>query len=135
MSWFNFNTKKPRKIDIEFERELNKYYERIRTVTTREQASKIPPDFDEVKEDEKELRRHPENEDFARLGRIRIIPSSLNIDPANPPQRLTKPKPARVSKNKGKEYTHGEMETIYRLHNPVEKQRLTEKKKAVKNDK
>ena|SRR4249919_1548282 len=129
MSWFNFHNKdgKPRKIDIEFEDELNRYYAHIRSVTTPEQASEIPPDVDEFREDRSELKTHPENEDFARLGLVKVIPSALYIDPANPPQKITEPKHKRSSKIRDKEYTNIEMETIYKLNNPTEKQRLTEK--------
>jgi len=134
MSWFNFyniNGNKPRKIDIEFEDELSRYYTHIRSVTTAEQASEIPPDIDEFREDRSELKNHPENEDFARLGLVKVIPSALYIDPANPPQTITEPKRQRTSKIRDREYTNVEMETIYKLNNPTEKQRITGKKKVL----
>ena len=129
MSWFNLNTGKPRKVDVEFEGELSDYYSHIKTITTVKQASEIPPDVDEFREDRKELKNHPENSDFARLGLVNIIPSELHIDPTNPPKRLTAPKQTRTSKRKKKdrEYTQVEMETIYKLTSSTEKQRLTKK--------
>ena|SRR4249920_3212009 len=134
MSWFNFHNKdgKPRKIDIEFEDELNRYYAHIRSVTTPEQASEIPPDVDEFREDRHELKNHPENEDFARLGLVKVIPSALYMDPANPPQKISETKRQRISKIRDREYTHLEMETIYKLNNPTEKQRLTEKQQHMR---